>query len=49
MPNNSSVFQIPSFARSKEYIFEPEKQPFNLYEELNKIAEEIEECRLRNC
>ena len=48
MQNNSSVFNIPSFAKSEVYGFGATKEDLNIYEELNAIAEEIEICRLRN-
>ncbi len=49
MPNNSSIFKIPSFAKHEVYDFDTSKETFEIYEELNAIAEEIEKCRLRNC
>lgn len=48
MQNNYSVFQIPSFAKSEAYDFDVTKETFEVYKELNAIAEEIEECRSRN-
>ncbi len=41
-------FQIPSFARAEAYNFEGAKDNFEVYQELNQISEEIEECRARN-
>ena len=51
MQENSSEYNIPSFARPKSYIFEPtnNNQFSAIYQELNEIAEEIERCRLKNC
>lgn len=48
MQNSYSVFQIPSFAKSEAYNFDVTKESLEIYQELNAIAEEIEECRLRN-
>lgn len=39
---------VPSFARQETYNFEAAAKNSDVYLELNKIAEEIEECRLRN-
>lgn len=45
----SNEFSVPSFIkRDAAYDFGASKESFEIYEELNKIAEEIEECRLRN-
>ena len=41
-------FKIPSFAKRETYDFGASKESFEIYEELNRIAEEIEACRLRN-
>jgi len=41
-------FKVPSFAKREAYDFGASKESFEIYEELNQIAEEIEECRLRN-
>jgi hypothetical protein len=49
MPVKYSSFQIPSYARSEAYNFDADKESFEIYQELNSIAEEIEKCRLRNC
>lgn len=51
MSNNyaESVFNVPSFAREKGYNFDASRDYFEIYQELNEIAREIEECRLRNC
>lgn len=48
MQNDSSTFKIPSFAKREAYNFDATKETFEIYKELNAIAEEIEECRLRN-
>ena len=42
-------FKIPSYARQEAYDFDGTKEAFEIYRELNAIAEEIEQCRLRNC
>lgn len=44
-----SVFNVPSFAREESYNFDASRDNFEIYQELNAIAKEIEECRLRNC
>lgn len=49
MQNDYSTFKIPSFARNEAYDFGATDDSFELYQELNQIAEEIEKCRLRNC
>ena len=48
MQKDSSTFKIPSFAKSEAYNFDTTKETFEIYQELNAIAEEIEKCRLRN-
>lgn len=48
MQNDYSLFKIPSLARPKVYDFAESKESFELYQELNQIAEDIEKCRLRN-
>ena len=45
MPRNCSNFEIPSFARAEAYNFDTTPETFDIYRELNAIAEEIEECR----
>ncbi len=40
---------VPSFAKRETYDFGATRESFDVYEELNAIAEEIEACRLRNC
>ena len=50
--NNSSrdqEYSVPSFARKEMYNFDAIKDNFEIYQELNEISKEIEECRLRNC
>ena len=47
--NQNSTFQIPSFAKREVYDFGATEETFELYQELNEIAEEIEKCRLANC
>ena len=49
MQNNSSTFNIPSFAKQEAYNFEITQDTLDVYKELNAIAEEIEKCRSRNC
>ena len=50
MDSVKGTFQIPSFARNEAYHFDAvTKDSQAIYEELNAIAEEIEQCRLRNC
>lgn len=50
MDSVKGTFQIPSFARNEAYDFDAvTKDSLSVYEELNAIAEEIEECRSRNC
>ncbi|MBQ6147750.1 hypothetical protein IJH66_02505 [Candidatus Saccharibacteria bacterium] len=45
MSEPSSLFRIPSFKREEAYNF-ADPEDFEVYSELNKIAEEIEQCRL---
>lgn len=49
MDNPNSVFRIPSFEKREAYNFAATKESFEIYQELNEIAEELERCRLRNC
>lgn len=51
MDNDNSIktFKIPSFAKREVYNFDANKDSFAIYQELSQIAEEIEQCRLRNC
>ena len=49
MSENCSEFKVPSFAKREVYNFDATKDALEVYEELNAISEEIEECRLRNC
>jgi hypothetical protein len=48
MQSNSSVFQIPELAKREATAFGESKEALEIYNELNGIAEEIEQCRLRN-
>ena len=49
MQENYSEFKVPSFAQRETYLFEEATpETISVYRELNAIAEEIEECRLRN-
>lgn len=41
--------RVPSYARHRTYNFEATRESLEVYKELNAIAEEIEQCRLRNC
>ncbi len=45
----NTEFNIPSFGSRNTYDFGATNDTFEVYKELNAIAEEIEECRLRNC
>ena len=44
----NTEFIVPSFGNRNTYDFAT-NDTFEVYKELNAIAEEIEECRLRNC
>ena len=46
---SDQAFSVPSFAREEVYDFEVAKDNFEIYQELNEIAKEIEKCRLENC
>lgn len=48
MDNVNSIFKIPSYAREEAYNFSATRESFEIYQELNEIAEEIERCRARN-
>ena len=49
MQENYSEFKVPSFAKREVYNFdETTNDSYSIYEELNAISEEIEQCRLRN-
>lgn len=48
MRNDSSAFNIPSFARDQAYDFAMTSDTWAIYQELNAIAEEIEKCRAGN-
>lgn len=49
MQKDSSVFQVPGLARQDATSFVVADDFAEIYEELNAIAEEIEECRLKRC
>lgn len=49
MQPNYSVYETPSFAPTESYSFEASEAELLVYNELNKINEEIEKCRERNC
>ena len=42
-------FEVPAFEKRHKYNFGVSEESFEIYQELNAIAEEIEQCRLRNC
>ena len=44
----NTAFEIPSFARKDAYDFDTTTETFAVYQELNQIAEELEQCRSRN-
>lgn len=46
--SEKSVFQIPSYSRQNAFDFDVTRSSLEIFEELNAIAEEIEECRARN-
>ena len=48
MQKDSSVFNIPSFAKPEIYDFSTTAETFKIYQELSQISEEIEQCRLKN-
>lgn len=48
MLNDYSTFKIPSFANREAYNFDATKESFEVYRELNQIAEELEKCRSKN-
>ena len=41
--------KVPSFAKAEAYDFVRRDKNLEIYQELNEIAEEIEQCRLKNC
>ena len=45
----NQAYRVPSFARQETYDFDVAKDNFEIYQELNEIAKEIEKCRLENC
>lgn len=49
MQKDFSTLQMPSFERPQAYDFDAiSSNSLDVYRELNAIAEEIEQCRLRN-
>ncbi|MBQ3433093.1 hypothetical protein IJG22_02225 [Candidatus Saccharibacteria bacterium] len=46
---DSSVYQVPAFRERNGYAFAENRANLEVYQELNQIAEEIEQCRLKNC
>lgn len=49
MQNDYLTFNIPSFAKQEAYDFRAVDDFQAIYQELNQISEEIEQCRLKNC
>ncbi len=47
--DEKQIFKISSFGDKPAYNFDGADKSFEIYQELNEIAEEIEKCRLRNC
>ena len=45
----NSEYQVPGFKRRESYNFASNASSLDIYKELSQIAEEIEQCRLRNC
>ncbi len=45
MQDDSFRFSIPSFTKKEAYDFEAVAENCAVFQELNAIAEEIEECR----
>lgn len=45
MPKDSSIFQIPSYSHQKASDFGVSPNSAQIFAELNRISEEIEECR----
>ncbi|MBQ6313311.1 hypothetical protein IJI29_00355 [Candidatus Saccharibacteria bacterium] len=48
METENSTFKIPGLERKEAYNFDSVYNISEVYQELNKINEEIEECRLKN-
>ena len=48
MQSSSSIFQIPETAKREAVVSTDSKEAYEIYQELNQISEEIEQCRLRN-
>ncbi len=46
---NNSEYQVPAFGRRDIFHFVDNQADLSIYQELNQIAEEIEQCRLKNC
>lgn len=49
MQEKSSTFKIPESEFPGMQIFDDPDNYFEIFNELNQIAEELETCRLRNC
>ena len=55
MQKDCTVFNIPGMIQTGSKSFDTPKEAevpvevTDIYTELNEIAEELEECRLRNC
>ncbi len=47
--DEKQIFKIPSFGDKPAYNFDGADKSFEIYQEFNGIAEEIERLRLRNC
>ena len=50
MQKNCSEYKVPSFKKSSSYSYGAKAtvESFQTYQELRRIAEEIESCRRRN-
>ena len=48
METENSTFKIPALEKKEAYNFDSVYNISEVYQELNKINEEIEECRLKN-
>ena len=49
MQEESSKFKIPASDFPGMQIFDTSEDTYEVFYELNQIAEELESCRLRNC
>ena len=49
MQANCTTFRIPENSFLSEQIFDDPDNYYEIFNELNQIAEELEVCRLRNC